>query len=60
MQDGLVRGLEQLGLSTSGRSIYEEIEAVLLRHATDRRIYLTGHSLGGALAVILAQLLAVR
>lgn len=43
--------------SEQGSTLFERLVAALEEHAEGRVIYLTGHSLGGALAVVFAQAL---
>lgn len=59
MTDGMVRGLEQP--TATGSSVFTELQELLSQQSVHRgAIYLTGHSLGGALAIAFAQLLSVR
>lgn len=59
MGDGYVRGLDKL--RPNNQSAYEILEGLITTEAArGKKIFLTGHSLGGATAGIFAQLLASR
>ncbi len=51
-------GSVHLGMAVAANSVYSEIRQSVLRDGADRRVLITGHSLGGGLATLVADRLA--
>lgn len=59
MMKGFVRAFDQ-PLARSKRTAYETLKKIIADLPNTSELFLTGHSLGGAIAVVFAMLLSAR
>ena len=60
VHDGLWAGLHQADPAQPGSTVLDRLLAVVTSAGRGKRIFLTGHSMGGALASTLSLLLPLR